>query len=205
VLDGEVFEPIKYYKEGSVLNINENMLPVNSKCLVLTIDKLDSKEDSKIIYTKEHLSLIKNKLDSQNKSIILTSGCYDILHVGHLETLRKAKSFGDVLIVCLSNDEQIKILKGNTRPINNYCDRINLFKTISYVDYVVLYNEEDIENESTLGSIMKIIDPLYWVKGSDYTVEQVIAKHPYLKNIKIVPLVEEKSTTNIIKKIQTEI
>lgn len=205
ILDGEIFEPIKYYKEGSVLSINQDMSPVNSKCLVLTIDKLDSKEDSKIIYTKEHLALIKDNLYNEGKSIILTSGCYDILHVGHLETLRTAKSFGDVLIVCLSNDEQIKILKGNTRPINNYRDRINLFKTISYVDYIILYNEEDIENEGTLGSIMKIIDPLYWVKGSDYTAEQVLAKHPYLKNIKIVPLVEEKSTTNIIKKIQNEV
>ena len=202
LLEGEIFEPIKYYKEGSILPITNNMVPVSSKCLILTIDKLDSKEDSKIVYDREHLQLLKSKLDSEGKNIVLTSGCYDILHVGHLETLRKAKSLGDILIVCLSSDEQIKILKGNTRPINNYSDRINLFKTISYVDYVVLYNEEDIVNEGTLGSIMKIIDPLYWVKGSDYTVEQILSKHPYLKNIKIIPLVEQKSTTNIIKKIQ---
>jgi rfaE bifunctional protein nucleotidyltransferase chain/domain len=203
LLEGEIFEPVKYYKEGSILSITNNMVSVSSKSLILTIDKLDSKEDSKIIYDREHLQLLKSKLDSEGKNIVLTSGCYDILHVGHLETLRKAKSFGDILIVCLSNDEQIKILKGHTRPINNYSDRINLFKTISYVDYVVLYNEEDIANEGTLGSIMKIIDPLYWVKGSDYTVEQILSKHPYLKNIKIIPLVEQKSTTNIIKKIQT--
>ena len=202
LLEGEIFEPIKYYKEGSILPITNNMVPVSSKCLILTIDKLDSKEDSKIVYDREHLQLLKSKLDSEGKNIVLTSGCYDILHVGHLETLRKAKSLGDILIVCLSSDEQIKILKGNTRPINNYSDRINLFKTISYVDYVFLYNEEDIVNEGTLGSIMKIIDPLYWVKGSDYTVEQILSKHPYLKNIKIIPLVEQKSTTNIIKKIQ---
>jgi D-glycero-beta-D-manno-heptose 1-phosphate adenylyltransferase len=203
ILDGEVFEPIKYYKEGSILSITNKMIPTSSKCMILTIDKLDSKEDSKIIYDKEQLQLVKTKIDSQNKSIVLTSGCYDILHVGHLETLRKAKSFGDILIVCLSSDEQIKILKGDTRPVNNYSDRINLFKTISYVDYIVLYNEEDIENEGTLGNIMKIVDPLYWVKGSDYKVEQILAKHPYLKNIKIIPLVEEKSTTNIIKKINS--
>jgi len=203
ILDGEVFEPIKYYKEGSILSITNKMIPTSSKCMILTINKLDSKEDSKIIYDKEQLQLVKTKIDSQNKSIVLTSGCYDILHVGHLETLRKAKSFGDILIVCLSSDEQIKILKGDTRPVNNYSDRINLFKTISYVDYIVLYNEEDIENEGTLGNIMKIVDPLYWVKGSDYKVEQILAKHPYLKNIKIIPLVEEKSTTNIIKKINS--
>jgi rfaE bifunctional protein nucleotidyltransferase chain/domain len=203
LLEGEVFEAFKYYKEGSILSSTKEARLASSSCLVLTIDKLDAREDSKLVYTKEQLQLLKTNLDSEGKSIILTSGCYDILHVGHLETLRQAKSFGDVLIVCLSSDEQIKILKGDTRPINNYNDRINLFKTISYVDYIVLYNEEDIENEGTLGSIMKTLDPLYWVKGSDYTIEKILSKHPYLKNIKIVPLVEEKSTTRIIHKIQT--
>jgi rfaE bifunctional protein nucleotidyltransferase chain/domain len=205
ILDGEIFEPVKYYKEGSVLDINDNMSPVSTNCLVLTIDNVESKENSKIIYNNEQLGLIKSKLESEGKSIVLTSGCYDILHVGHLETLRKAKSFGDVLIVCLSNDEQIRLLKGDMRPINNYLDRINLFKTITYVDYIVLYDEEDIKNERTLGNIMKIVDPLYWVKGSDYTVEQILSKHPYLKNIKIIPCIEGKSTTNIIKKIQTNL
>lgn len=202
LLEGEVFETMKYYKEGSILSITKDMSPSSSRCTVLTIDKLSSLEDSKLVYTKEQLELVKTKLESQGKRIILTSGCYDIVHVGHLETLRTAKSLGDILIVCLSSDEQIKLLKGDARPINNYNDRINLFKTISYVDYIVLYNEEDIENEGTLGNIMKIVDPLYWVKGSDYTIEQIQKKHPYLKNIKIVPLIEKISTTNLIKKIQ---
>lgn len=201
IMDGEIFEHMKFYKEGSVLQINKSMDVLNNKCLVLTVDKLDWKEDAKIIYDQDQLRILKQTLDSEKKSIVLTSGCFDILHVGHLETLRKAKTFGDVLIVCLSSDEQIKVIKGPTRPINNYKDRINLFKTISYVDYVVLYNEEGIEEEETLGSMMKILDPCCWVKGSDYTVAGILKKHPYLRDIRIVPLVEEKSTTNIIKKI----
>ena len=59
LLEGEIFEPIKYYKEGSILPITNNMVPVSSKCLILTIDKLDSKEDSKIVYDREHLQLLK--------------------------------------------------------------------------------------------------------------------------------------------------
>ena len=108
---------------------------------------------------------------------------------------------GDILIVCLSSDEQIKQLKGDTRPINNYQDRIDLFKTIDYIDYIVLYNEENITDELSLGTIMKIVDPDCWVKGSDYNKNDIIKKHPYLRNICLIPNIENKSTTNIIKTI----
>ena len=105
-------------------------------------------------------------------------------------------------MICLSNDEQIKKLKGDERPINNYKDRIDLFKTIKYVDYIILYNEENIEREESLGEIMKIVDPYFWVKGSDYSIDKILEKHPYLKNIKLVNNIEDKSTTNIVNKIK---
>ena len=104
-------------------------------------------------------------------------------------------------MVCLSSDEQIKKLKGETRPVNNYWDRINLFKMIECVDYIVLYDEVNNETEETLGEIMKIVDPYVWVKGSDYTAKQIRNKHPYLRDIKILDNVPDLSTTNIIKKI----
>ena len=141
-------------------------------------------------------------LKNNNKKIILSSGCYDIIHVGHLNTLREAKKLGDILMICISSDEQIKKLKGSNRPINNYKDRIDLFKTISYVDYIIIYNEVDIENELTLGNIMKTVNPFYWVKGDDYNELEIIKKHPYLKNIKLIKNIEDKSTTNIINKIK---
>ena len=139
---------------------------------------------------------------STNKQIILTSGCFDSVHVGHMNTLRKAKQLGDILMVCLSSDEQIKKLKGETRPINNYQDRIDLFKTINYVDYIILYNEENIEKEYTLDCIINIVNPLYWVKGDDYNIEDIIKKHPSINNIKLFKNIENKSTTNLIKQIQ---
>ena len=141
-------------------------------------------------------------MKQKNERVILSSGCFDIVHIGHLKTLLEAKKLGDKLIICLSNDEQIKKLKGEDRPINNYQDRIDLFKTISYVDYIVLYNEENIEKEESLGKIMKIVDPEYWVKGDDYVKEDVLKKHPYLRNIHLCKNVENKSTTNIIKQIK---
>ena len=142
--------------------------------------------------------LIKN---IKHNKIVLTSGCFDILHVGHLKTLKLAKELGDILIVCLSNDEQIKKLKGNNRPINSYIDRINLFKTIDYVDYIILYEETDILKEKSLDTIMKIVDPYVWVKGNDYIKEEILSLHPHLKRIELINMIENKSTTNIINQI----
>ena len=72
----------------------------------------------------------------------------------------------------------------------------------SYVDWIVVYDEEDIEREATLGRIMKCVDPYTWVKGSDYTREAILAKHPYLKRIDILRNIEDRSTTRIIQRIR---
>lgn len=203
ILDGTVFINSQYIKEGSILKNTEleKLLYSNSVPLLLSIRSDNYNEDSKIIYDKEHLKAVIKSIKQRNIKIILTSGCYDIIHVGHLNNLREAKSLGDILIVCLSSDEQIKKLKGDKRPINNYKDRVNLFKTISYVDYIVIYNEENIEKETTLDEIIQITDPDCWTKGCDYTKQEIYDKHPSLKNIILIDNVEGKSTTTIIKKI----
>ena len=108
----------------------------------------------------------------------------------------------DTLFVALSSDTQIQKLKGASRPVNTYNDRINVFKTLPYIDYIILYDEENIEKEETLGQIMKIVGPNIWTKGSDYTVEKIVDKHPYLNKVIIIDNVKDKSTTNIIKKIE---
>jgi D-beta-D-heptose 7-phosphate kinase/D-beta-D-heptose 1-phosphate adenosyltransferase len=202
LLEGCIFKNFTYLREGSIINSFDNVKFLEDKSLILTLNKIDFLEDSKIIYSNEQLKILVETLKNDNKKIILSSGCFDIIHIGHINNLMNARKLGDTLMVCLSNDEQIKILKGDDRPINNYEDRINLFKTIKYVDYIILYNEEEIETEETLGSIMKIVDPFIWVKGSDYSTESIYKKHPYLKNIKLINNVPDKSTTNIIKKIK---
>lgn len=203
LLDGTIFQRMKYLKEGSIIDSFDELSLIEDHALLLTLTNKDYYEDSKIIYSNEHLKCVVSNLRSKEKKIILSSGCFDILHVGHIHNLSEAKSHGDILMVCLSNDEQISKLKGKDRPINNYEDRINLFKTIKYVDYVILYEESDIQNETSLGEIMKIIDPYYWIKGSDYKEEDIIKKHPYLKRIKLIQNRENKSTTNIINKIKS--
>jgi D-beta-D-heptose 7-phosphate kinase/D-beta-D-heptose 1-phosphate adenosyltransferase len=206
LLNGVVSSKFQYIKEGSLLDpetLRSLVLPQEADLPVevLALKKVGWKEDHKIIYSKDHLTTIVKQLKQAKESIVLTSGCFDILHVGHIHTLKSAKQLGTKLIVCLSSDEQIQQLKGPGRPINNNEDRLNLFKIIEYVDYIYPYQEENIQEEQTLGSIMKVVDPDVWVKGSDYTKETILSKHPYLRKIAIVDLVENKSTTNIIKKI----
>lgn len=190
-----------YIKEGSIID-NKIISYINDESIeILEINIPYYEEDRKIIYNLEHLKLLYEEI--KNKKNILTSGCFDIIHIGHLEVLKKSKYLGDNLLVCLSNDDQIRKLKGDNRPINNYNDRIQLFKTISYVDYIILYEEEDNERELTLNKIMEIVKPLYWTKGSDYNIEDIVKKHPTI-NVKLIENLSNISTTNIINNIKNK-
>jgi cytidyltransferase-like protein len=198
ILDGNIYKNMCCIKEGSnITNLNDLHF-LNDEILILSL-KFHN-DNSKIIYNKEHLKLIISQLSKKN--LILTSGCFDIIHSGHIHNLSKAKQLGDLLFVCLSNDEQIKRLKGESRPINNYNDRIDLLKSIKYIDYIIIYDETNDNTEEELDNIMKIVNPEYWVKGSDYNIKNILQKHPSLKNIKLFNNLENKSTTNIILKIK---
>jgi rfaE bifunctional protein nucleotidyltransferase chain/domain len=205
LLDGTIFQNGYYISPGSLIELNDNTQFLNDYATILSLKHSNYEYEKKIIYNNDHLKLIVSQLKNNEKQIILTSGCFDIIHVGHINNLLEAKQLGDILMVCLSSDEQIKKLKGDERPINNYKDRIDLFKTIKYVDYIILYDESDISNETSLGNIMKIVEPSYWVKGSDYNEQNIIKKHPYLKKIKLIDNIPNKSTTCIVSKIKNTI
>jgi len=200
LIQGELWVDGMVIKEGTILKKSSNMHLLNNSIQILSLFSIDKKENSKIINDLHHLEVLLQTIDKTKNKIILSSGCFDIIHVGHLSTLKRAKELGDILIVCLSCDDQIKKLKGKDRPINNYQDRIDLFKTIAYVDYIILYNEENIEKEKTLDDIMKIINPFAWVKGNDYNKEEILEKHPHLENIILIDNVVGKGTTKIIEK-----
>lgn len=139
-----------------------------------------------------------SELKSQNKTIITTNGCFDILHAGHVRYLKQAGQFGDVLIVCLNSDESVKRLKGPTRPLNTQNDRAEVLAALKSVDYVVIFEED------TPSDILEKIKPDIHVKGGDYT-EETLPEAEIIKKaggkIKFIPLVEGRSTTNIINKI----
>ena len=134
--------------------------------------------------------------------IIFTNGCFDILHLGHIELLKYAKSLGDTLVVGLNSDESVKKLKGSTRPINNEQTRKTILESLRFVDSVVIFNEE------TPIKLIKQIQPDIIVKGGDYKKEDVVGyefEKFGLLEIKLFNYVPNTSTTLTIEKIKNDL
>jgi len=153
--------------------------------------------DKKIITRPEAEKIIRS-LNAENKRIVFTNGCFDILHIGHLELLEKAKSYGDVLIVGMNSDSSVKQIKGPDRPILTEQDRARLLAAIEMVDYVVLFDEE------TPFELLRQIKPNILVKGEDYKPDEVVGRD-IVDEVKIIPFVRGKSTTNIIDTILSKL
>ena len=199
ILEGCLYSEGRKISSGSFIDFKKEHSFLTEYIEVLCLSNLDYKYLKKIICSKNHL---KDFLEIYKLNKIgLTSGCFDILHEGHIKNLKICKQNCDYLFVCLSSDEQIKRLKGETRPINNITDRINMLINFDFIDAIILYDEINDYLETELDNIMNIINPYVWFKGNDYNKEEIIKKHPSLKNIKLIDLIEGKSTTNIIKKI----
>lgn len=135
----------------------------------------------------------------EEQVVVFTNGCFDILHAGHVKYLREAASLGEVLVVGLNSDASVKRLKGPTRPINTQSDRAEILCALGFVDYVVIFEED------TPLELIKIIQPDVLVKGGDYKPENVVGAD-FVKSrggeLFLIPFVEGKSTTNIIRKIE---
>ena len=140
-------------------------------------------------------------LRSRNKDtkIITTNGCFDILHIGHIRSLQKAKSLGDILIVGLNSDFSVKKLKGNDRPINNEKNRAEILASLSCIDFVSVFNEDTAEK------FIEIVKPDIYVKGGEYDLDilpeaKVVKK--YGGQIFLVPMIPDISTTKLLEKIK---
>jgi len=199
ILSGCVFTDGKRITSGSFIDLTKNYSFLTDVVSVLCLASINYKHLNKIIYSNTHLIDYLNLNNSKN--IGLTSGCFDILHEGHITNLKRSKKECDNLFVCLSSDNQIKQLKGVLRPINNINDRINMLINFDCINKIILYEETDNVLETELDNIINIVNPETWFKGSDYTKEDIFKKHPSLKNIKLIDIIEGKSTTNIINKI----
>ncbi len=148
---------------------------------------------------KENLAELLKKLKAQNKKIVMTNGCFDILHAGHVRYLKESKKYGDVLILGLNSDKSVRALKGETRPINGEMDRAEVLSGLEAVNYIVLFDEISPLN------LLEEIKPDIYTKGADYTVETLPEAKTVMKNggeIKFIDLVEGRSTTKIIDKIK---
>ena len=139
--------------------------------------------------------------DNVGKKIVFTNGCFDILHVGHINYLKEASEMGDVLVVGLNSDESVKRLKGDSRPINNQDDRAEMLAALEFVDYIVVFEDD------TPYKLINMIKPDILVKGGDYSINEIVGRDIVEANggrVEIVPFVPGKSTTQIINKIEQQ-
>jgi D-beta-D-heptose 7-phosphate kinase/D-beta-D-heptose 1-phosphate adenosyltransferase len=151
------------------------------------------------IISRDSVSSLVERYRSQGKTIVFTNGCFDILHSGHVTYLEKAKALGDVLIVGINSDESVRRLKGKTRPINRLSDRMRVLASLQSVDHVVSFDED------TPIELLRIVQPDMYVKGGDYTLEQlpeVPVVEEFGGKVALIPFVMDRSTTKIIERIR---
>ena len=136
----------------------------------------------------------------QNKKIVFTNGCFDLLHIGHVRYLEQAKQLGDILIVGINTDASVQKLKGPTRPIQNENDRAEILAALKSVDHTVLFGEE------TPLNLIKQVRPHILVKGGDWKIEQIVGSDFVLSNggqVMSLQFIDGRSTTKIIEKSKT--
>lgn len=126
-----------------------------------------NKETLKKIISLEELAKISQSCHQEGKSIALTNGAFDMLHVGHLRYLQAAAQLADILVVAVNSDDSVKMSKGPSRPIIPDRERAELVAALQGVDYVVIFGEKSVSE------VIKTIRPNFHVKGTDYTAENV--------------------------------
>nr|WP_243146862.1 D-glycero-beta-D-manno-heptose 1-phosphate adenylyltransferase [Scytonema sp. UIC 10036] len=130
--------------------------------------------------------------------IVFTNGCFDILHAGHVSYLNRAKALGDILIIGVNSDNSIRRIKGEKRPINSLEDRIQVLGGLGCVDHLIAFDKD------TPINLIRLVQPDIYVKGGDYTIE-TLPEAPVIQQfggiVKLLPFLENRSTTQIIKKI----
>jgi D-beta-D-heptose 7-phosphate kinase/D-beta-D-heptose 1-phosphate adenosyltransferase len=149
--------------------------------------------------TVEELADICRRLRNDRKQIVLTNGCFDLLHVGHIQLFSASKKFGDVLIVALDDDESVKRIKGADRPVISAAERVGLLSALDSVDYVTVFDTDNLEQ------VITSIRPDVLTKGSNYESEAVEGREivdKYGGRVELIPITENISSTRIIDDIK---
>ncbi len=153
--------------------------------------------ESKIICQKDLSNLIL-KWREENQKIVFTNGCFDLLHLGHVDYLAKAKDLGDRLIIGVNTDSSVKRLKGKNRPLQDENSRLHILAALHSVDAVVLFDDD------TPYELIKKIQPDILVKGADYKIENIVGYDIVTSrggSVKTIEFIEGYSTTKIEQRI----
>lgn len=144
------------------------------------------------------IKTVAARLKARRKRIVFTNGCFDILHVGHIRYLRKAKSLGDILVVGLNTDRSVRLIKGEKRPIVPQEERAEVLAALEFVDYVVFFDEPD------PFTLIEKVKPHILVKGADWTKDKIVGRDLVEKTggrVVRIPLVPGASSSGVIEKI----
>ncbi len=141
---------------------------------------------------------IRNQLKHQDKKVVFTNGCFDLLHSGHIHLFREARKKGDVFIVAVNDDYSIRKIKGASRPIFPLKERIEILAAIEDIDYLTSFSEEIPQK------IIARLQPDVLVKGGDWKPEEVVGKREVEDaggKVEIIPYLEGRSSSDIVKRI----
>jgi D-beta-D-heptose 7-phosphate kinase/D-beta-D-heptose 1-phosphate adenosyltransferase len=150
------------------------------------------------IKTLEEIMAIRQKLKDENKKVVFTNGCFDLIHAGHVDYLSKARNLGDVLIVGLNSDASVTRIKGEKRPILLEAERAFVISNLKPVDYVTIFEED------TPGRLIDELIPDILVKGADWAIENIVGRDIVEANggeVKTINFVNNQSTSKIINSI----
>ena len=159
-----------------------------------------NKLKAKILNIKD-LAKIINEWRLNGDKIVFTNGCFDLIHLGHLEILARSADLGDKLIVGINSDVSIKKIKGNSRPIIEEDSRAKQLAAIEFIDAVILFNED------TPYDLINILKPDVLTKGGDYKKNDIVGNQLINKEqgkVVVIPLTQGYSTTSILEKIKNE-
>lgn len=151
------------------------------------------------ILNEQQLLLVIAAARSRGEKIVMTNGCFDILHVGHVDYLSRAKALGHRLIVAVNDDDSVRRLKGDERPLNPLLARMKVLSALGCVDWVIPFSEDTPER------LVSVVQPDVLVKGGDYRIDQIAGHEIVLQNggtVLTIPLVDGFSTTKLIEKMR---
>jgi rfaE bifunctional protein nucleotidyltransferase chain/domain len=157
----------------------------------------------KKILSLEELAQRAEEIQRNGRRLVLTNGCFDLLHVGHVRYLQEARALGDFLAVAVNGDESVRALKGNGRPLNTATDRAEVLAALSSVDFVTIFPS------MRATDVIAALRPSIYAKGGDYQVEtlnpeELSALEKVGARIEILPLVAGKSTSGLLERMRNE-
>lgn len=147
------------------------------------------------IKERKTLRKILEGLKKEGKKIVFTNGCFDLIHIGHVRYLEKARGLGDVFVVAINTDSSVRKIKGKKRPITSQKERAEVLASLGSVDYVTFFNED------TPYELIKLLKPDILVKGGDWKKEDIVGSDIVKKTVSL-PYIKGASTSEIIMKIK---